>query len=100
MRAAVCIALAIAGLAGGAQAGVATVIPLPRVTVIGDSVLTAVLWNEEPRRILGRGFDVDLHVGPCRRLTGESCPFQDEIAPTLIDLVNELRGGAWPDGDS
>ena len=92
MRTAVCIALAIAGLAGGAQAGAATFVASPRVTVIGDSVLTAVLWNEEPRRILSRGFDVELHVGPCRRVTGESCLFQDGKVPTVVDLVNELRG--------
>lgn len=92
MRVAVSIALAIAVLAGAAQAGVPAAPPSPRVTVIGDSVLTAVLWNEQPREILERGFDVDMQIGPCRRLTGVSCPFEDGRVPTLIDVVNELGG--------
>ena len=41
----------------------------PRVTVIGDSVLTAVEWNATPRAILQQGLDVQWDVGVCRTLT-------------------------------
>jgi hypothetical protein len=61
-----------------------------RVTVIGDSVLTAVLWNGEPLETLQHGLDVDMEVEVCRRLTGVSCPFEGQEAPTLMDTVNAL----------
>jgi len=57
------------------------------VTVIGDSVLTAVIWNEEPLDIVSQGLDVDMEVGVCRRLVDLSCPFEGSRAPTLLDLV-------------
>jgi len=64
--------------------------PGPRITVIGDSVLTAVLWHPEPLRILTSGLDVDMQVAVCRHLVGVSCPFEGEAAPTLVDLVSTL----------
>src|SRR4051794_36171993 len=74
-----------------AHAGSDPTTPEPqRVTVIGDSVLTAVLWNGEPLQILERGRDVDMEVEVCRRLTGESCPFEGQVAPTLLDTVHAL----------
>ena len=79
---------AIAGTAGPARAAGATP---GRVTVIADSVMTAVLWNAKPLSILEHGFsDVDMQVGICRTLTGESCPFDGERVPDLIDLVQSL----------
>ncbi len=68
----------------------ATTPPPPHVTVIGDSILTAVLWNEQPFSILKHGLDVDMNVGVCRRLTGVSCSFQGTAVPTLVDVVNGL----------
>jgi hypothetical protein len=62
----------------------------PRVTVIGDSVLTSILWYPTPRAILGQGIDLNMQVAVCRRLTGVSCPFQGTTAPTLVDLVPTL----------
>jgi hypothetical protein len=62
----------------------------PRLTVIGDSVLTAVIWNGEPLAILEDGLDVQLEIGVCRTLTGTSCPFEGNRVPTLLDLVQEL----------
>jgi len=61
-----------------------------RVTVIGDSVLTAVQWNAGPRSILQRGFAVDLDIAVCRRLTGISCPFEGEQPENLVDTVQSL----------
>ena len=62
----------------------------PPLTVIGDSVLTAVIWNQAPLAILQDGFSVNLDVGVCRTLTGESCPFEGRRVPTLLDLVHTL----------
>ncbi len=72
-------------LAPSAGAGTA-----PRVTLIGDSVATGMLWNQNALAILQQGIDLDMQVSVCRRLTGESCPFDGTRAPTLVDLVAEL----------
>ena len=62
-----------------------------RITVIGDSVLTAVQWNDKPLSILEQGFpDMDLQIAICRTLTGESCPFDGQRPPNLVDLVHAL----------
>jgi hypothetical protein len=63
------------------------------VTVIGDSVMTAVLWYATPLSILQQGLDVRMEVAVCRRLTGVSCPFEGGEAPTLEELV-AARGKA------
>ena len=58
--------------------------------MIGDSVLTAVVWNNAPLSILEDGFDVNMQVGVCRTLTGRSCPFEGTRVPTLVELVRTL----------
>jgi hypothetical protein len=68
----------------------------PPVTVIGDSVLTAVLWNEAPRGTLSKGLDVQWAVAVCRTLTGISCPFEGEVVPTVIDLVRAMGTALGP----
>jgi hypothetical protein len=62
----------------------------PRVTVIGDSVLTAVEWNTTPLSILEQGLDLQLNIGVCRTLEGVSCPYEGGNVPTLIDVVHTL----------
>jgi hypothetical protein len=64
--------------------------PPPQVTVIGDSVLTAVLWNAQPLATLQNGLRMRLDIGVCRRLTGVSCPYEGGNVPTLLDVVNTL----------
>jgi hypothetical protein len=59
------------------------------VTVIGDSVLTAVQWNAAPLAMLTKGIDVRLDIGVCRRLTGVSCPYEGGTVPTLLDVVHQ-----------
>jgi hypothetical protein len=78
---------ALAALAGNADAAVDTA---PQVTVIGDSVLTAVEWNPEPLAILKQGVDLRVDVGICRRLTGVSCASEGGPVPTLVDVVGTL----------
>lgn len=90
VRRALVIALLIVGLATvGSSAATAASGP-PRVTLIGDSILTAVQWNATALSILGQGVDLQMEVAVCRRLTGESCPYEGGQASTLVDLVAEL----------
>jgi hypothetical protein len=76
-----CVALCSSGASATAE---------PQLTVIGDSVLTAVQWNQAPLAILENGLDVRMEIGVCRTLTGTSCPFEGGRVPTLLDLVREL----------
>lgn len=80
------LAFAVTFIASGGTAAA----PPPRMTVIGDSVLTQVLWNQEPRTLLASGLDVHLEIGICRRLTKPSCPWQEEDVPSLVEVVGEL----------
>jgi hypothetical protein len=86
-RAVATLIAALAALAGSADAAVETA---PQVTVIGDSVLTAVQWNAEPLAVLQHGLDLRLDVGVCRRLTGVSCASEGGPVPTLVDVAGAL----------
>jgi len=65
--------------------------PPPRVTFIGDSVATGILYNPAARRILSAGVDVDYQLAVCRRLVGDSCPYNGARPLTLVDLVPTLE---------
>ncbi len=67
-----------------------------KVTVIGDSVLTGVLWYSQPTTILERDLDLHLQVAVCRRLTGPSCTFDGVTPPNLVQLVTSLGTGLGP----
>jgi hypothetical protein len=82
------LACVVAALAGASTTSAAN--PLPQVTVIGDSILTAVQWNTTPMTILGQGFNLQMEIGVCRRIEGESCPFEGGEVPTLVQLVPQL----------
>ena len=60
------------------------------MTLIGDSILTAVHWNATALSILGEGIDLQMEVAVCRRLTGESCPYEGGRASSLVELVRAL----------
>jgi len=68
----------------------------PRVTVIGDSVLTAVEWNTAPLSIFEQGLDLQLDIGVCRTLEGVSCPYEGGNVPTLMDVVHTLGSRLGP----
>jgi len=75
-------------------AGAAAAAQPDRITVIGDSILTAVEWNPEPLAILEHGLPpVDLQIAVCRTLIGPGCPFDGERPSSLIDVVTELGNG-------
>src|SRR5207237_3289678 len=64
---------------------------LPRVTVIGDSVASALGGNPGAVTILGDGLNLDLELAPCRRVGQDSCPFGAVRPPTVIQYV-ESKG--------
>lgn len=90
---AVLAACVLAAVAAATVAAPARAARPGRVTIIADSVLTAVEWNAQPLQILQSGIpDLDLEVGVCRRLVGTSCPYEGGEVPTLVDLVQQLGG--------
>jgi hypothetical protein len=62
----------------------------PHVTVLADSVLTAVEWNEAPLASLEHGLDVYMDVGVCRRISGLSCPYEGGRVPTLMEVIDAM----------
>jgi hypothetical protein len=60
---------------------------VPKVTIIGDSVMTGVLWHPDATAVMEDGLEVDWEVGVCRRLEGVSCPYEGKQVPTAVDLV-------------
>jgi Putative Ig domain len=81
----VAVSLVLSAAAASARAA-----SLPRVTVISDSIISAVDWNATPTAILEQGIDLQMQVGICRRVEGVSCPFDGGEVPTLVDLVPDL----------
>jgi hypothetical protein len=67
-----------------------------RVTVFGDSAATAIAYDADARRILGRGIDVQLEMAACRRVGDTSCPYDGARPPTVIDRATELGRALGP----
>lgn len=84
------VAIAVLAVAAAGSASVAAPSQPPRVTVIGDSVITAVYWYPNALAILDKGFSVDMEVGICRRLEDPSCTFEGVTPPSMLDLVHSL----------
>ena len=61
-----------------------------RVTVFGDSAATAMAYDPDAKRILGRGVDLRLEVAACRRVGDASCPYEGVRPPNVIDRATEL----------
>jgi hypothetical protein len=74
----------------GAGAARPSAAQAPRVTVIGDSVASALSYDSGAVAILSQGVDLNLQLAPCRRLGGESCPYQGARPPNAIDLIRSL----------
>jgi len=76
--------------AGAAGAG-------PRVTIVSDSVLTAVTWSNEPAQaVLEQDLDVQVDAGVCRRLNVQSCEFNGGYVPTALSVINGWRTTLGP----
>lgn len=61
----------------------------PRVTVIGDSVVTAVAYTPEARALLGKKVDLHFLAVVCRRLVQPSCWYQGTRPSTALDVIKE-----------
>jgi hypothetical protein len=60
------------------------------VTVIGDSVAEGMSGDADAVAILTQGIDLDLETAPCRRVDGDSCPYEGVRVPTLVELSKTL----------
>ena len=89
-------ALALAAAALLAAAASTRAAAPQRVTVIGDSIATAVEYDATARAVLGQGVDLRLELAPCRRIAPDSCPYAGTRPPTLLDLVQRLGPALGP----
>jgi len=89
-RTAACAALlGVAALvAGGAAQG--GDVGVTRVTVFGDSAATAMAYDPDAKKILGRGIDLQLEVAACRRVADASCPYDGVRPPNVVDRATQL----------
>src|SRR3954454_8002622 len=87
VRGAVLLVVALLALAGGTATSAD--VP-PQVTLVGDSVATAITGYEDLTGIVEQGLRVDWQVAICRRVSDVSCPFGGTRPATLVDLVPAL----------
>jgi len=87
----VLVAAVLATTAG--QAGSSTT-SRERVTFIGDSIASAIAYDQPSKKLLATGIDLDLQLAVCRRLVGDSCPFEGVRPPTLVDLLPTIQLGS------
>ena len=60
----------------------------PRVTVIGDSIITAISYTTQARSLLGRDIDLHFLAVVCRRLVQPSCWYNGTRPPTVLDVIH------------
>jgi hypothetical protein len=80
--------LATVASAGLSPGGAGAASPGPRVSVISDSILTAVTWSNPAQAVLANGLDLQIDAGVCRRLNGQSCEFNGSHVPTTLNVIN------------
>jgi hypothetical protein len=90
--AAAAVAVGLLAVSGPGAARSAAV-PLPHVTLIGDSVADAVANNNAAIALIGRGMNLDLEVDACRRLVDQSCP---PNPPTTLQVIKKLGPAIGP----
>ncbi len=66
---------------------------LQHVTLIGDSVASAIGGTQSALAVLGQGIDLDFEATACRRLEDPSCP---PGPPTVIEMVKQLGTQVGP----
>jgi len=67
-----------------------------QVTLIGDSVADAIAGTSTAVKEAGREIVLNLQVAPCRRVAGQSCPYNGVRPPNLIQLVQSLGPALGP----
>src|SRR5262245_65883001 len=83
--------LAVASLIGVATVSTAASAPGPRppVTVIGDSIVTAVQYTAQAKTLLGQNIDLHFLAAVCRRLVQPSCWYKGTRPPTALELIQD-----------
>jgi hypothetical protein len=94
--AAVLLALTLPALVVVAAASPAARRPAPRVTVLGDSVITPVSYTVPARQLLARNVDLHFLAVVCRRLVQESCWYNGVRPPTALDVIQTNGDGLGP----
>lgn len=84
------VAVTAAALVVGAAAASPQQSSAQHVTVIGDSVAEGMSGDADAVAILTQGIDLDLETAPCRRVDGDSCPYEGVRVPTLVELAKTL----------
>jgi hypothetical protein len=90
------LALALAGLALARAAtthsarAAPTARPVPRVTMITDSVGGVLYWAGTARDELAQGLDLRLETRACRKLVAEGCWAYGERPPSALDTIHAL----------
>jgi hypothetical protein len=70
--------------------------PRPRVTVIGDSVITPVQYTAQARTFLGQNVDLHFLAAVCRRLVQSSCWYKGTRPPTALELIQDAGSSLGP----
>lgn len=78
------------------SAGAAEAPGVPRVTLIGDSGLGALLWEKDARERIGRGLDLRTEIRACRKLATDSCFHQGDRPPNTLEVVKTLGRALGP----
>ena len=86
----VAAAVVLASSAVCEAAGARTQATAQHVTLIGDSVADAVVETSTAVAIARREISLALQVAPCRRVAGDSCPYNGVRPANVIDLVHQL----------
>jgi hypothetical protein len=93
------------GLLAAAVVALASVWPAParssatalqHVTVIGDSVASAIRGDSAAITTLGQGVHLDLELAGCRRVGGLSCPVNGVSPPNVVELTKAMGSKLGP----
>src|ERR1700761_6522063 len=64
---------------------------IQHVTVIGDSVASAISVDQTATILVKQGVDADLELAPCRRLEGIGCPEANGTRPpSAVQLIQSM----------
>jgi hypothetical protein len=70
--------------------------PLPRVTLITDSVGGVLFWAADARAELAQGLDLRLETKTCRRLVAVGCFAYGETPPSALETIQALGAELGP----
>ena len=90
------LAAATATTSAGEPARVTDARPLPRVTLITDSVGGVLFWAADARAELGQGLDLRLETKTCRKLIAVGCYAYGETPPSALETIQTLGAELGP----